>query len=302
MAYSQINVESSFNMEAMPAAVFVAASGLGEAVCSPFVDGSGGMNVVDSSTGDVVRVDLASGQSTIVMNSGGAPSGAAVNANGDMFIADIAHAAVMMASDGLSPSVYCDKYEDTMFKGPNTVAFDSSGTMFFTDSGPLGETGIESPTGSVYAITAPTNGQRETLKPLASQCLAHPCGVAASPDGSFIYVCEMMKNRILRFFQRPSGVFHCSVFLQLSGGVGPSAVAVAPDGRLFVTVFDVDPAAVGRVIVVSSQGKIVEEISLVAEDGSSATSELTGITLSADKSKAYVTDGASGALFGISIV
>lgn len=302
MAYTQINVESSFSVDGGMPQVFVAASGLGEAVCSPFVDGDGGINVVDSSTGDIVRIDLASGQSAVITNSGGAPLGAAVNLDGDMFIADMGHAAVLTASAGLSPSVYCDKYEGTMFKGPNTVAFDASGTMFFTDSGPFGETSIESPKGSVYAITAPTNGQRETLKPLASQCLAHPCGVAAAPDGSFIYVCEMMQNRILRFFQRPTGVFHCSVFATLSGGVGPSAVAVAPDGRLFVTVFDVDQSTVGRVVVLSPQGNIVEEIMVTAGDGSSATSELTGITLSADKSKLYVTDGASGTLFGISIV
>ena len=71
----------------------------------------------------------------------------------------------------------------------------------------------------------------------------------------------MMQNRILRFFQRPTGVFHCSVFAQLSGGVGPSAVAVAPDGRLFVTVFDVDPSAAGRVVVVSPEGKVIQEVS-----------------------------------------
>ena len=87
-------------MTAMPS-VFVAASGLGEAVCSPFIDGTGGLNVVDSSTGDVIAVDLSSGQSSVVMNSGGAPSGAAVNPDGDMFIADIGHAAVMTASEGL---------------------------------------------------------------------------------------------------------------------------------------------------------------------------------------------------------
>eukprot|EP00618_Florenciella_parvula_P002637 CAMPEP_0119543154 /NCGR_PEP_ID=MMETSP1344-20130328/53971_1 /TAXON_ID=236787 /ORGANISM="Florenciella parvula, Strain CCMP2471" /LENGTH=302 /DNA_ID=CAMNT_0007587429 /DNA_START=94 /DNA_END=1002 /DNA_ORIENTATION=- len=301
MAYTQINVESSFDVGSAMPSVFVAASGLGEAVCSPFIDGTGGLNVVDSSTGDVIAVDLSSGQASVVMNSGGAPSGAAVNPDGDMFIADIGHAAVMTASEGLSPSVYCDKYEDHSFKGPNTVAFDVNGTMFFTDSGPLGETGIEAPTGSVYAITAPSNGQRETLKPLASQCLAHPCGVAAAPDGTFVYVCEMMQNRILRFFQRPTGVFHCSVFAQLSGGVGPSAVAVAPDGRLFVTVFDVDPSAAGRVVVVSPEGKVIQEITVAAADGTSASSELTGIALSSDKSRVYVTDGNSGVLFGISI-
>lgn len=40
---------------------------------------------------------------------------------------------------------------------------------------------------------------------------------------------------------------------------------------------------------------------VAAADGTRASSELTGITLSVDKSKVYVTDGDSGVLFGISI-
>jgi hypothetical protein len=38
------------------------------------------------------------------------------------------------------------------------------------------------------------------------------------------YVAEMMKNRVLRFFQKPEGVYHGSVFYQLSGGVRISNV------------------------------------------------------------------------------
>lgn len=40
--------------------------------------------------------------------------------------------------------------------------------------------------------------------------LAYPSGVALSPCGKYVYVAEMMKNRVLRFFQKPEGVFHGS--------------------------------------------------------------------------------------------
>ena len=45
-------------------------------------------------------------------------------------------------------------------------------------------------------------------------------------------------NRILRFVQRPAGVYHFSVFHQFSGGFGPRYLACAPDGSLFVAHFD----------------------------------------------------------------
>ncbi len=53
------------------------------------------------------------------------------------------------------------------------------------------------------------------------------------------YVAEMMANRVLRFFQQPSGVFHASVFYQLSGGVGPSSLALDSAGNLYVGQYDV---------------------------------------------------------------
>jgi hypothetical protein len=49
----------------------------------------------------------------------------------------------------------------------------------------------------------------------------------------------MMENRVLRFFQQPSGVFHASVFHQLSGGVGPSCLAIDAQGNLYVGIYDV---------------------------------------------------------------
>ncbi len=48
----------------------------------------------------------------------------------------------------------------------------------------------------------------------------------------------MMTNRVLRFVQRPVGVFHSSVFFQFSGRMGPSAVCCDSDGNVYVARYD----------------------------------------------------------------
>ena len=48
-----------------------------------------------------------------------------------------------------------------------------------------------------------------------------------------------MENRVLRFFQQPGGVYHASVFHQLSGGVGPCCLALDAQGNLYVGQYDV---------------------------------------------------------------
>lgn len=37
-------------------------------------------------------------------------------------------------------------------QGPNQIAFDSKGTLFFTDSGALGETTLAKPRGGVFCV------------------------------------------------------------------------------------------------------------------------------------------------------
>jgi hypothetical protein len=48
----------------------------------------------------------------------------------------------------------------------------------------------------------------------------------------------MMKNRVLRFFKRPEGAYHGSVFFQLSGGIGPSCLALDAQGSLYIGQFE----------------------------------------------------------------
>ena len=88
-----------------------------------------------------------------------------------------------------------------------------------------GGTTLASPKGSVFCISP----DGRLLQPLALQCLAHPSGLAVSPDEQALYVCETMANRVLRFVQKPAGVFHFSVFYQFSGGLGYVAACHAFD-------------------------------------------------------------------------
>lgn len=89
----------------------------------------------------------------------------------------------------------------------------------------------------MFCISGPEKTQ--ILRPLALECLAHPSGIAVSPSGNVIFVAETMTNRILRFVQRPAGVFHMSVFCQLSGGLGPSALAFDSSLEvLYVAMYD----------------------------------------------------------------
>src|SRR5690554_1817911 len=109
--------------------------------------------------------------------------------------------------------------------------------MYFTDSGMFGDTGLHCPKGSLFRIAHTPSVQ--LLLPITYETLAYPWGVATSPDGKFIFVAETMQNRVIRYFQQPSGVYHGSVFLQLSGRIGPSVLACDQQGSLYVAHYDV---------------------------------------------------------------
>lgn len=157
------------------------------------------------------------------------------------------------------------EYEAKDFKGPSAIAVDSKGNIFFTDSGPMGESTLQAPLGSVYTISR--DGQ--LLQPLALETLAHPCGLALSPNDSALYICEMMANRLMRFVQRPMGVWHCSTYYQFSGGLGPSAVACDAKGFVYVALYDF--------ATVRNQGAAA--CATASPDMSSAASRVLGHTL-----------------------
>eukprot|EP00792_Barthelona_sp_PAP020_P005788 TRINITY_DN2800_c0_g1_i1.p1 TRINITY_DN2800_c0_g1~~TRINITY_DN2800_c0_g1_i1.p1 ORF type:complete len:269 (+),score=67.50 TRINITY_DN2800_c0_g1_i1:27-833(+) len=190
----------------------------------------------------------------MIANTGGSPFSICFDEEDHMYIADLVHKSVL-CFDGESLFDFLKDSGDEMFKGPSCVQMTIDG-LVFTDSGPLGETGIQKPQGSVYVVK-----KRSFLVVALQNCLAYPSSIAVSPDGD-IYVAETSMNRILKITQYPTGVFQTSVFAQLSGGFGPTALTI---NDRFVIVGQSDfsqNTPQGRVLLLSKDGTLSRSIDI----------------------------------------
>jgi sugar lactone lactonase YvrE len=148
----------------------------------------------------------------ITFSTGGQPTGLVFDMQGSSFIADQAHQAILsqtMVENKLQIEPAIKDFDGSALKGPNSIILsEKNNALFFTDSGPLGETSLENPTGSVFAIDLGVS----MLKPVIYNKLAYPCGLALSNDENVLYVAETYANRVLRIVIHSSGVYHTSVF------------------------------------------------------------------------------------------
>ena len=188
----------------------------------------------------------------IAFSTGGQPTGLVFDMQGSSFIADLAHQAILsqtVTDMRIEITPVIKDFDGNALRGPNSMVLsEKQNSLFFTDSGPLGETNLENPNGSIFAIDLGVS----MLKPILYGKLAHPCGLALNPDENILYVAETLANRILRVVIHSSGVYYTSVFHQFSGRLGPTAIAVSPQGRLFVARFDYSEANKNGLISVLS--------------------------------------------------
>merc|ERR1711907_127256 len=266
-------------------------------LCSPVVDAEGQLFVAANLQGKIDHVSEDDGgncQLAMVTDMLNTPSSVSFDPDGMMYICDTAHGAILCLSEEDELSEFVHEYEGKTFLGPNTMIFDNKNNVYFTDSGPLGESTLSHPMGSVYVV----DGPQQLLRPLAHECLAHPSGLALSPDQQAVYVAETMANRVLRFAQHPSGVYHMSVFCQFSGFLGPTALACdAKTGNLYVARFDFKSCSeAGEIAVLSPKGVQLRTIAMPA-------AEITGIIIENQKDTGavslLVTEASSGALYRI---
>ena len=228
------------------------------------------------------------------------PVGLAIDHTNSLHVCDLAHGAVLLLKDDVTgaqasaaaaarPLVVVNEYEGKALRGPSAAAFDSAGQLFFTDSGPLGETSLLDRKGSVFVVTGEANNR--ILRPLALESLACPAGVALNAEETAVFVSEMAANRVLRFVQRPAGVWHCAVFHQFAGRMGPTALCCdAARGLLYVARFELPELAErGLVSVLNAEGHVVRELDV-------AGPEVTGLALAPDGSFLIVSEATTNTL------
>jgi len=176
----------------------------------PTEDSEGTLFAV-STNGDVYQM-MQEGTMEVAFSTGGQPTGLVFDKQGSSFIADMAHQAILsqtVTDMRIEITPVIKDFDGQALRGPNSMVLsEKNNSLFFTDSGPLGESNLENPNGSIFAIDLSVS----MLKPIVFGKLAHPCGVALSPDENFLYVAETLNNRVLRVVIHSSGVYYTSVF------------------------------------------------------------------------------------------
>ena len=256
-----------------------------------------------------------------LLGTGGAPSGLAFGSDDStIFICDQArHALTVVTAAASSASskaiLVADEYDGEALLGPHSAIFDRSGQVFFTDSGPHGASGLFDARGSVFMLArtstastasssssssaaAAASTEESVLRPLALSCLASPRGLALSPSDAALYVCEAGANRLVRFVQKPAGVFHASVFHQFSGRTGPVAIACDPtrDGLLYVARPEsLELSDRGLIAVIDREGVLLKELEIIGAP------DLSSLALSPDGAYLFACDAASSSIYRISL-
>lgn len=248
------------------------------------VDGDGRIFGASTNDGRVLQPDE-EGRLVEFAQTGGSPTGVATDRLGNVYVSDAAHGAVLLLRDDGSSQVVVREYESTPLRGPHSLVFDAAGSCFFTDAGPLGDTGLHSATGSVFVISGEANSA--ILRPLALRCLARPTGIALSGNGAALFVAEAAANRVLRFTQKPAGVWHAAVFHTFAGRLGPSALAYDAARNLLYVARPEAPELSDRgvISVLSPEGALVREFAVPGAP------QVSGLALSADATRLYVADG-----------
>ena len=126
----------------------------------------------------------------IYFSTQGQPTGIVFDKQGSSFIADQGHQAILCHEiiENMSEMAPVIKDNDGKpLRGPHSMVLsEKNHTLYFTDCGPQGESCLESPTGSIFAIDLNEN----MLKPIIDSRLSQPTGMVMSNDQNKIFVCE----------------------------------------------------------------------------------------------------------------
>lgn len=164
-----------------------------------------------------------------------------------------------ISADGKTMTPYAKDKDGNGFVGPNDLAVDKKGGVYFTGSGHEGPV-IDA---AVYYI-----GKDDSVTKAADD-LHNANGLALSNDGKILYVIETEENRLLAFDVHDDGsLTGRRVFLNLNDmfpnapHIWPDGVKVDAKGELYIGQSPRSLDAPGKIIVVDGQGKLLRTIAV----------------------------------------
>ena len=229
------------------------ASGLGFPE-GPVVLADGRLVFCDGNTGELGV--YADGQVSSFAKTGGSPWGAALGADGAVYVtqggpvpgsADTrAVAGIQRVQPDGTVELLASTVAGAALYGPNDLAFGPDGRLWFTDSGSeLDERYAASSPGRLFAMG---DGRDEQILELPA---VYPNGIAFDERGR-LYWTESQAHRVCRLENGAA-----TVFCELPGDVLPDGMAFAADGRAFVCT-----TVSGGVTIVSADGQVQGHIEL----------------------------------------
>ncbi|WP_454688907.1 SMP-30/gluconolactonase/LRE family protein [Achromobacter aloeverae] len=184
----------------------------------------------------------------IVVETGGGPNGAAVDASGSIWIAQnggrvmesksFAAAAGVQVVSGQTVRYAATDDVDGGFDAPNDCAFGPDGRLYFTDPhGRLAPSRGDGPSGRVWALDTATGAME-----LIAERLQHPNGLCFTADKKELWVSDTKTREILSF-ARHEGRWVSRVVDVVPQG-GPDGIALDAAGSLWVAATDAEGVAV----------------------------------------------------------
>ena len=192
------------------------------------------------------------GKKTPWLDSGGAPNGHKILADGTHLVCDgNLHAVLHVSADGKILGKASEKCGEKALRGPNDLTLDVKNKGFyFTDPGGSDDKKL---IGTVHYV------DDKGVTHLCAEGLAFPNGIVLTPDGKRLLVGESKKNRILEYpIEKPGKLGPMKVFCDLPSKTGeqidnqPDGICLDSEGNLYVAHYGMK-----QVQVLSPAGKVV---------------------------------------------
>jgi gluconolactonase len=186
------------------------------------------------------------------LDTGGAPNGHKVLADGTHLICDgELHAVLRVSADGNVLGKASEKCGDKPLRGPNDLTLDvKHNGFYFSDPGGSDD---KKPIGTVHYV------DEKGVTHLCAEGLAFPNGIVLTPDGKRLLVAESKKNRVLEYpVESPGKLGPQKVFCELPAKAGdqidnqPDGICLDTDGNLYVAHY-----GMRQVQVIGPDGKVI---------------------------------------------